>query len=193
MKYKIITPPSSEPVTLTEVKNWIKVDYSTDDSLINALIQSTREAVELHLGRILFTTVIEEAFDFFPAYHARNNPLAAITLGWGDVQSIDSITYKASEGSEVTLSSDSYIFDSYSQPGCITPVYAETWPTALYQTNAVKVRYTAGQDDVANISAAIKTAILKTVADAYDRRQDSVRTLPTQAEWLLNKYRIMRY
>jgi len=192
IKYKIISGPASEPITTQEAKDWMKVEHSVDDALIDALIQSTREAVERYTGQILFTTTIEEAFDGFP-FATQQNPFAAIPLAWGPVQSLTSVNYVIETGSETLLESSKYILDDYARPSCITPAYSSSWPTTQYRINSIKVQYVAGHDDVAAIPQAIKTAILMTLSDAYDKRQDSVRNLPSQAEWLLDKYRIKWY
>ena len=39
-----------EPVTLTEAKDFCKVDIDTDDSLISALITAARQDCEAHTG-----------------------------------------------------------------------------------------------------------------------------------------------
>jgi hypothetical protein len=45
------TITGAEPLTLQEVKAWLKVDFATDDSLIAELIKSAREHVEQFTGR----------------------------------------------------------------------------------------------------------------------------------------------
>mgnify|MGYP000470955644 CR=1 FL=1 len=189
IKYKVITPPSQEPVTLAEAKNWLKVEHSEDDSLISALIQATREAVERYTGQSLFTAVIEQAYDGFPVSDI-HNPFAGFTLAWSPVQSVDSITYRLETGGEEMLAADRYTLDNYAKPSQVMPKYNSFWPSAYYHVNSVKIRYTVGRSDVADIPEVFKTAIKMTLADYYDKRQDSVRNLPSQAEWLLDKYRV---
>ena len=36
MAIDIVTPAASEPITLTEAKNFLRVDHSDDDTLISA-------------------------------------------------------------------------------------------------------------------------------------------------------------
>ena len=40
----------SEPITLSEAKNYLRVDYSEDDALITALITSARVRLEQYAG-----------------------------------------------------------------------------------------------------------------------------------------------
>lgn len=48
-----------EPVTATEVKNYLKVDFSNDDTLISDLITGIREQIELFTGLSLVVKTIE--------------------------------------------------------------------------------------------------------------------------------------
>lgn len=41
-----VTDPTTEPVTLNEAKDWIKIDWVDDDAVVNRLITSCREAIE---------------------------------------------------------------------------------------------------------------------------------------------------
>lgn len=55
------TITGSEPVTLSDVKSWLKVDFTADDALITELISSARQFVEDFTGRsIVASTVIVE-------------------------------------------------------------------------------------------------------------------------------------
>lgn len=53
------TITGSEPITSTEAKNWLKVDFSTDDTLINMLITAVREAAERYTGLALIAKTVE--------------------------------------------------------------------------------------------------------------------------------------
>ena len=46
MAYSVVTPAASEPITLTEAKNFLRVDGTDDDTLITALISAAREMCE---------------------------------------------------------------------------------------------------------------------------------------------------
>lgn len=193
IKYKVKTPPVSEPLELADVKEWLKVEHTVDDDLITALIVASRQSVEQYINRILFTTTIEQAFDGFPMYDYDKNPFAALRLAFGPLQSVVSVKYRAESGSLATLNASSYIVDDFAVPPCITPAYDATWPTAIHRINSVIVEYVAGKDDVTDIPEVIKLAMKKTIAEAYDKREDSVRKLPTQATWLLDQYRVKTY
>ncbi len=61
--YNIITPPSNEPVTITEAKSYLRVDFSGEDTLIAGLISDARRYAENLLGRSFFTQTIQLIYE----------------------------------------------------------------------------------------------------------------------------------
>lgn len=55
------TVTGTEPVTATEVKNYLKVDFSNDDNLISDLITGIREQIELFTG----LSLVEKSIEYF--------------------------------------------------------------------------------------------------------------------------------
>lgn len=45
------TITGTEPVSITDAKSWLKVDFSSDDTLLTALIKQVREHIENFTGR----------------------------------------------------------------------------------------------------------------------------------------------
>lgn len=68
VSYQIITPPTSEPLTLSYVKSWLRIDFTDDDALITDLISDVRREAENILRRSLATQTIQSIveFDFVP-------------------------------------------------------------------------------------------------------------------------------
>ena len=64
MSIKIITPAASEPLSLSDVKTFLRVDSNAEDALITAMIVASRQLCEQYMRRILITTTIEEFFDY---------------------------------------------------------------------------------------------------------------------------------
>ena len=52
------TVTGDEPITVSEVKNYLKIDFTTDDSLIGMLITGVRENIELFTGLALVEKTI---------------------------------------------------------------------------------------------------------------------------------------
>ncbi|WP_138379139.1 head-tail connector protein [Luteithermobacter gelatinilyticus] len=53
MNLQMITPPVGEPVTLDDVKRFLKIDTTADDTLLLVLIAAARETCENYTGRKL--------------------------------------------------------------------------------------------------------------------------------------------
>ena len=65
-----VTAPSVEPVATSEAKAFLRVDHSTQDTLIAELVKAARTQVEQDTGRSLINTTWDLTFDEFPASRA---------------------------------------------------------------------------------------------------------------------------
>jgi hypothetical protein len=63
ISYKITVPPSAEPVTLTDAKDYLNVDFSSKDTLITRLITDARRYAENMLHRSLITQTIQLIYE----------------------------------------------------------------------------------------------------------------------------------
>lgn len=58
----ILTPPSSEPVSLADAKDWLNVDFTEKDTLISKLITRARRRAETLTGRAFASQQIQCTF-----------------------------------------------------------------------------------------------------------------------------------
>lgn len=161
MTLRLITAPATEPVSSAEAKLHLKVDGSTDDTLIAALISAARLLCEAFQGRGYITQTWELTLDAFPEspFELPVAPLATVT----------SIKYKDSAGTETTMDSGDYVLDISAEPGRVALADGVSWPSVdLYPVGGVKIRYTVG---AASAPANVKQAILLTVGSWYEDRQ----------------------
>ena len=195
MSYTIITPASLKALTVEEVKDYLRVDSSDEDTLLGVLIDAATQVAEHYLGRFLLTTVIEEFYDFFPVYKTGVDPFRGdrniVYLSRGPVQSVASLKYVDGNGDEQTVSTDDYRSDLVSEPARIMPEHG--WYGTKDTVNAVIVRYTCGYTQASDVPANIKVALLLIIGEMYEKRVDSVHRLPTASEHLLNPYRVFRF
>jgi uncharacterized phiE125 gp8 family phage protein len=164
MALKLITAPSTYPVTLAEAKLHCRVDIADDDTLITAFITAATEMAEQKTGRAIMTQTLELTLDAFPE---------AFELTRVPVQSITSVKYYDTTGTQQTLSNTLYALDAAEDFGFahISPVYAGVWPDTRDQINAVAVRYVAGYADAASVPQSIKNWILLMVSTMYSNRE----------------------
>ena len=59
----VTTEPTQEPVTLQEVKEYLRVEDSTDERTIRPLIETARRFAEEHLGLALVSTTFTQYYD----------------------------------------------------------------------------------------------------------------------------------
>lgn len=189
MAFDIVTAASSEPITLAEAKNFLRVDTNDDDALISALITAARQLCEDYTRRILVTTTIDEYFDKFPS-NRWENLSNIIYLSRGPVASITSVKYVDEIGSEQTIDAADYIVDTISEPARIQSTSG--WFAAAGVVNQVIVRYVVGSD-VSSIPKPLIQGMMLIVSDLYDQRSDRVKQLPTASEYLWNPYRIFTF
>src|SRR5487761_2165138 len=51
--------PATEPVSLTDVKNWLRISWTDDDFMLSMLITDARQWVEARVGRALITQTLQ--------------------------------------------------------------------------------------------------------------------------------------
>ena len=191
MSLTLVTAPTVEPITLQEAKDHLRVDGATDDALISALIQAARQHIDGRdgwLGRALMTQTWDYTLDEFPDTDYIPLPLAP-------VQSITSITYTDTNGASQTFSSANYALgaDLAWQPR-VNLGYGLSWASTRGVPDAVKVRFVAGYANAADVPGPIKAALLLTVGELYEQREESVigptvARVPFGVDYLLAPYR----
>lgn len=184
--WKVTTAAAEALISTADMKTYLKVENSADDTLIAALVSGATEHAQRYLSQAFVTQSITEKLDRFDVYPMYNE-FAAIQLSVNPVQSITSITYVDSNGATQTLSSSLYVLDNYRKRAVIAPAYGQSWPSARTQVNAITVVYSAGYGASSAVPEDIKQAVRLAVSDAYENRTDSVKQLPTASKWLLDR------
>lgn len=137
MKYKVVTPVATEPVTLAEARLQCKVDSDDDshDALFGALITAAREFAEHYTGRALASQTLEGALDAFPAENFIDLPMPPVA-------SVTSVLYTDTAGDEQTFAD--YTLSSYGNARRINLASGVEWPETQEIADAVRIRYVAG-------------------------------------------------
>lgn len=179
--------PATEPLSLGDAKEHLRVDYTDDDDLISGLVTAARQHVEETTARALITQTWTLKLDSFPP--------DTILLPRPPLQSVTSITYLDSDGNSQTLSSDLYDVHTGDVPGRVTRGYNDTWPLTRGIPNAVTVTFVAGYGAAAaDVPAPIVHAMKLWVADAYRNREETITGTVVarmrSADALLAPYRV---
>jgi hypothetical protein len=163
---KRVCAPTSEPVSLTQIKNQLNVDDDSDDDLLSAFISAAREHAERYTGRSFMPQQWLHCRDYFPAFRIgdgapsrsdfdaignynfnawRNNGSQTIVLARPPLISVDSVQYlDLASGSLLTLDPSQYQVDLVSEPGRILPSTGGYWPETVPALNSVQILFTTG-------------------------------------------------
>ena len=79
----VVTEPAIEPLTLTETKEFLRVEDSNSDNFINNLILVARQAAEQFLKKALITQTLKITYDQYAP--------CQIELPMQPVQSVDNV------------------------------------------------------------------------------------------------------
>jgi len=188
--YQVTTPPASEPITLSEAKTHLKAtDYTTDDAYITSLIAVARDEAEKKTHRALLTQTITMNLDSFPGWHPKF-PYAAIRLFRAPLQELLTVKYYDSDNTQQTLydsagDTTKLYINTLREPPEIWPSKDNPWPSTYGRPDAIEIKYKAGWTGASLVPTTIKQAMLLIIGSMYERREDSVKNLPTAADALL--------
>lgn len=180
--YKLITQPSSEPITLEQAKAHLRVTGSEEDSLINNLVTAVRNEAESYLNRVLVEQVWDLYLDeFTDEIVILKTPVTAITY----------IKYYDVDGVLQTLARTNYDLDHYNEPASVYPTFDVSHPATKNIKNAVNIRFTAGYGDSGDVPEAIKSGMYLYLSYLYDNRGDQTTTGVPHAVWnIWNNHRM---
>jgi len=173
--------------TTAEAKDFLKVDTTADDTLIDNLVAAATESCQIYTNQYFLRATLEQYSDNWDGIY---------TLYKSPVISITHIKYYDSNDTEQTLASLNYILDDVSKPARIGLSVDGTLPDLADRINAVHVKYTAGYGTAStDVPDGIKQAVLLTLGNWYENRQTVItgRTateLPLSSQYLLDQYKI---
>jgi|TARA_R100000084_G_scaffold109442_1_gene76894 uncharacterized phiE125 gp8 family phage protein len=160
--FKVTTAPASEPISTAEAKTQLRIDGSSEDTLIGNYITVARQTLEILMRRAFITQTITLKYDKFPSRIRLPRPPAI---------SVTSIQYVDTNGATQTWSASDYTVDSQIEPASIVPAYDKDYPDTRDIPNAVTVTYTAGYGAASDVPENIKLAIRLLVGHYYENRE----------------------
>lgn len=180
--WKLVTAPTSEPISLDNTKTHLRVTGTDEDNLVESLIVAARQHAEKYLRRALISQTWDYYLDDFKE---------VILLQKSPVSSVTSIKYYDIDNAEQTLSSSYYEVDTVSEPARIVEAYGYTYPDVYYdKPNAVTIRVVCGYGDEDDVPMQIKQGMYLYVNYLYDHRGDESVRPPRAIYDLWNDYRV---
>jgi uncharacterized phiE125 gp8 family phage protein len=181
--------PATTPVSLTEAKAHLRVDFDDDDDLITALIAAATDHVDGWagvLGRALVTQTWRQDFNCFRP---------SLRLPLAPASEIKSVTYLDPDGVQQTVDPSNYALWADGAGPLVYFVTGFSPPATSIEGKAVSVTYVAGYGDADAVPAPIKAAILLLIGQWYENREAAIsapgtmQTLPFAVDALLTPYR----
>lgn len=161
---KLITAPTTEPVTVTEVETHLRLAAGSENTYLATLIAAAREYCEMFQNRAYITQTWELTLDGWPCF--------PLKLSMPPLISVTSIKYFDTADVETLWADTNYYVDTDSEPGRIGLGYNIVLPTTtLRSLNAIKIQYVAGYSASGDVPQSIKQAILLLVGHMYENRE----------------------
>jgi len=185
---KVSSAPAVEPVSLSDAKAYMKVDYTDDDTMIeDVLIPSARQMVEKNMNRSLITQTLKA---YYSTYDQK------VMLPYSPIQSVTTVKrIDLNTITTLTVNNDFYVQgldDKYllmTSPYNLPPGHS---PNDTLKGSQLEVEYVAGYGAAAtDVPGIIREAIFKTIAFNYENRNEDEAgmELPKSAVRLINAYR----
>ena len=213
--YKVTVQPTTEPVTLSEMKRWLRVDWADDDADITALITRARTWAESVTHRALAVQTIQQVetierpsggelsgpINRGPSWYQYQEQLGANPFGAAQFY-FDLSMPPFKSGTSYTLETKITAFDPWTvfpqttNGDGSTNTYVDDTrePARLYimspiTANFWRLTFTAGYDSATYpIPQAIKQCLMETVAFYYENRE--ANTTPDTLVKRLLAYRV---
>lgn len=181
---KLVSSSGLEPIDSTYLKNYLRVDFTTDDSIITNLITAARQVVEKYIEQALINKSFKCYYTEFQDWDEENG-YYYLPVPISPVVSVTAVKKVDAEGVETAV--------TYAETGLdektirVEKVYNLTGSA---RTGYV-VEYTA---ENTSIDEPIKDAIAKVAGEMYENRQItgidvSVSMLPFDVKAMLQNYR----
>ena len=190
--YEITDGPDEFPVTLAEVKLYLKIDYTDDDDILNSLIEMATDICEKYTGRWFVErdatahvdNVRQSKFEACPFIEIARAPILNVSsvlgLSGGVYAEVDGWELKQTGGFGRVV-----FFEGVPVLDCDKP-----YP--------IQALFTGGYGPATAVPEALKTAIKTLVDMVYNNRGDccpdglvDAGLLPATVKMMLNAYKIL--
>ena len=167
MKLELMIPPAAEPLTLAEVKEFLKIDHGDEDSLLSGLIRSGRLACEIFIDRKL----VSQHWRCF-----RNDWGAGpVYLPFSPIRSVEEVAVFR-DGDYVPLAAESWLLDLDSFRPRLIGTPGHGWPDPDIPVAGIRISFTAGYGESWNdVPADIRQGLLHWIAAAFQQGEEAVR------------------
>jgi uncharacterized phiE125 gp8 family phage protein len=160
MTLTLLSPPAAEPLTLSELKDHLRVSDANEDALITSLLAAAVRSVEARGRLALMPQQWRLTLDRAPA--------ETVILPLAPVTAVDVVTVIDAQGAAQTVAANLYE-TALGSPGRLRP--AGPWPQPGPRLAGVMVDFTAGYATAGAVPDALKQAVKLLAAYFYETRE----------------------
>lgn len=201
---RVVIPSLLDPITISDLKNHLRLDTADDDSLLSNLISASTKYAE-ELVRMSFIEETRVVYIDLYQLNKDNTRYGIVELPISPLISVDFINIYSSSNTPTLFDAANYYVDTISIPGRIALNQGVTWPSDARRINSVQIQYKVGFGaSAATCPPDIKQALLIICSDWYENRTTSdtsdganigafkTPTSEATANRTLSRYRVMR-
>ena len=163
--YSLVTAPQSEPITVAQASDHVRVDSAADQDYLASLIPVARQYVEDITGKVAVQATYKAVADSWESFGGQT-----LMLMRSPLVSVTSIKYYAAGAiAQTTLSANTdYTVCTATEPGMIHIV--NSLPSLASRPDAVEIVFVAGNTRAEQSPPALRHAIKMMCAHLYEER-----------------------
>lgn len=171
-----VTPPASEPLSLDDVKSFLRVTHDDDNAVILSMITSARQTAELYCRRSFLRTAWK--------LYVRTATYEDIRIPHGPVQEITQVvSVSHGDPAETVIDSVAYVF---------SPAFQCLHFKTPRSDDEIRIDYIAGYGDAAeDVPEPLREGMRIHIAALYEGHVSGA-TIPNGAKYRYNSYRMPR-
>lgn len=174
MRLSLLAGPTIEPVSLAEAKQWLRLDESSEDDLLSALIVSARLTIETFTRRSLITQIWRMTLDSWPQPVSDNSTIA---IPFAPFQRAIAIRVYGHADVTQTVSASAYLAPAADDHARIA--FLTHPPEPGQKIDGIEIDIVVGYgDDATDAPEPLRRAILMLVAYWRENRGDAQSTSP---------------
>lgn len=184
--HAIGTAPASEPVSTADMREQLRIDHTTENTYLDALVAAARGNLENVTKRKFIQQTITLTTDKFPAGNWE--------LPFPPIAAVSEVAYRDTAGDAQTLTVPTLRNANNPNLAAVLEEPSTGWPAVDDDPAAVTLTITAGYGATAtNVPGEIRLAIKMLAAHWYNYREaastEAPTTIPMHIESLVNAHK----
>lgn len=190
MPFTVTSSPALEPVTLAELKDYLRISDASQDQMLGTMISAARRHVEQMTRRPMIEQSIKATFEEWPVG-------SIIVLPVGNVLTIESLKYRDESNVLQTVSTSDYVIVTADQPGRIYLRDSFTFPALFDRSDAIEAAITAGYGSTSSsVPEPLRIALMALAGYWFEQRLpvnvgNIVNQMPMHVQALINLHRVI--